>query len=111
MLGRQPKPPEGWPPAEEHNKDEFAEGIAQRAIATREQVGDQLLPWFIQRIDESVQKFDKVGPDQWDISCYLPPGPEPVRTLLDMRIVELSMPNLAPISSRHVPTGSPLTTR
>lgn len=84
-------PPEGAPPVEAHNEDEFAERITQRAFATREQVGDQLLPWFIQGLDESVQIFDQVGPEQWDTPCYWPPGPEPVRTLLDMRIAELSM--------------------
>jgi uncharacterized protein (TIGR03083 family) len=84
-------PPEGAPPVESHNEDEFAERIAQRAFATREQVGNQLLPWFIQGLDESVQIFDQVGPEQWDTHCYWPPGPEPIRTLLDMRIAELAM--------------------
>jgi len=84
-------PPEGVPPVEAHNEDEFAERIAQRAFATREQIGDQLLPWFIQALDESVQIFDPVGPEQWDTPCYWPPGPEPVRTLLNMRIAEVTM--------------------
>ena len=84
-------PPEGRPTVEEHDEDEFAEGIAQRAFATRKQIGEQLLPWFIGKIDESVQVFDKVGSDQWETECYWPPGPEPVRVLLDMRIAELTM--------------------
>ena len=54
-------------------------------------MGDGRSPWFIQGLDESVQIFYKVGPDRGDTPCYWPPGPEPVRTLLNMRIAELTM--------------------
>jgi len=84
-------PPEGRPPVEQHNEDEFAEQIAQRAFATKEQIGDELLPWFFKNLDESIAIFGTIGPDQWDMPCYWPPGPEPVSTLLDMRIAELAM--------------------
>ena len=83
--------PPGRPAVSEHNEDDFAEGIAQRAFATRAQQGDGLLAWFMGNLDESVKVFDSVEPDQWNTQCYWPPGPEPISTLLDMRIAELCM--------------------
>ena len=35
--------------------------------------------------------FGGIAEDQWETLCYWPPGPEPVRTMLDMRISELVM--------------------
>ena len=84
-------PPEGAPPVEAHDEDRFAENIFQRALSNREQHGENLLGTLIQRLDESVQVFNTVGPEDWEKLCYWPPGPEPVRTLLDMRISELTM--------------------
>lgn len=84
-------PPDGAPPVEDHDEDRFAENIFQRALSNREQHGDNLLHSLIQRLDESVQVFNDVGPDDWEKPCYWPPGPEPVRTMLDMRIAELTM--------------------
>ena len=84
-------PPEGAPPVTEHDEDAFAENIFRRAFATRSQVGDQLLDTLFRRLDESAAVFAGVGPEQWENRCYWPPGPEPVRVMLDMRISELSM--------------------
>ena len=84
-------PPEGAPPVTDHDEDRFAENIFHRAFNTREQVGDRLADTLFQRLDESVQVFSGVGPEQWDTLCYWPPGPEPARVMLDMRISELAM--------------------
>ncbi len=84
-------PPEGSPSVEDHDEDRFAENIFQRALSNRERFGENLLGSLIQRLDESVQVFHTVGPEDWDKPCYWPPGPEPVRTMLDMRIGELTM--------------------
>ena len=84
-------PPEGAPPVTEHDEDAFAENIFRRAFATRSQVGDQLLDTLFRRLDESAAVFASVGPEQWENRCYWPPGPEPVRVMLDMRISELAM--------------------
>ena len=87
-------PTEGAPPVTDHDEDQFARNIFQRAFATRAQVGDQLLDILFQRLDESAEAFagiDSEQPKQWDMPCYWPPGPEPVRVMLDMRISELSM--------------------
>ena len=83
--------PEGSPVVSVHDEDQFAQSIFQRAIGTKERLGDQLLSTFSQRVDETVQVFGGIAVDQWETLCYWPPGPEPVRTMLDMRISELVM--------------------
>ena len=83
--------PEGAPAVADHDEDRFAENIFRRAISNREQLGDNLLGILNQRLDESVQVFSKVSPQDWEKPCYWPPGPEPVRTILDIRISELTM--------------------
>ena len=84
-------PPDGSPAVADHDEDRFARTIFNRALATREQHGGQLLSYLAQRLDEVVQVFSSVGPNDWDKLCYWPPGPEAVRTLLDQRIAELTM--------------------
>ena len=84
-------PPEGAPAVADHDEDRFAENIFRRAIANREQLGDNLLGVLNRRLDESVQVFSTVGTQDWEKPCYWPPGPEPVRTILDIRISELTM--------------------
>ena len=84
--------PDGSAPAvADHDEDRFARNIFDRARSTKEQHGEQLLQILYQRLDETVEVFSSVGPGHWDTLCYWPPGPEPVRTLLDMRISELTM--------------------
>ena len=84
-------PPPGAAPVTDHNEDEFAQNIFQRAFNTRAEAGDQLQQILFQRLDEAVDLFDTVEDGQWDNLCYWPPGPESVRTMLDMRISELTM--------------------
>ncbi|MDA0263463.1 MAG: maleylpyruvate isomerase family mycothiol-dependent enzyme [Chloroflexi bacterium] len=84
-------PPEGAPPVADHDEDRFARSIFDRALATREQHGEKLSDVLVQRLDETVAVFNGVSAGDWDKPCYWPPGPEPVRTLLDMRIAELTM--------------------
>lgn len=84
-------PPDGAPAVADHDEDKFAKNIFDRARTTRDQHGDRLVEILNERLDEAVAVFNNVGPTQWDILCYWPPGPEPVRTLLDMRIAELTM--------------------
>lgn len=83
--------PEGSSAISVHDEDQFAQNIFQRAIGTKERLGYQLLSTFSQRVDETVQVFGGIAVDQWETLCYWPPGPEPVRTMLDMRISELVM--------------------
>ena len=84
-------PPPGAAPVTDHNEDEFARNIFQRAFNTRAEVGDRLQETLFQRLDESVEVFTGVDDGQWENLCYWPPGPEQVRTMLDMRISELTM--------------------
>ena len=84
-------PPAGAPAVDDHDEDRFARSISDRARATREQHGGQLVEILRQRLDETVTVFNSVAAKDWDTLCYWPPGPEPVRTLLDMRIAELTM--------------------
>lgn len=84
-------PPPGAAPVTEHNEDEFARNIFQRALNTRAEVGNRLQETLFERLDEAVEVFASVCPDQWEMQCYWPPGPEMVRVMLDMRISELSM--------------------
>ena len=84
-------PPPGAQPVAQHDEDAFAQAIFQRAFVTKAQAGDQLLSTLMQRLDESAAIFAAVPPEQWDALCYWPPGPEPARVMLDMRISELCM--------------------
>ena len=84
-------PPEGSLAVADHDEEAFAESIAQRALANRELQGNGLIPWFIESLDRSVQVFQGLAAEDWDKLCYWPPGPEPVGTMLDMRISELTM--------------------
>ena len=84
-------PPAGAAPVTEHNEDEFARNIFQRAFSTRAEFGERLQEVLFQRLDEAVDLFDTVDEGQWHNLCYWPPGPEPVHTMLDMRISELTM--------------------
>ena len=84
-------PPEGAPSVADHDEDRFAQNISDRAKSTNERHGGQLVEVFSRRLDETVAVFAAVNPTDWDKLCYWPPGPEPVRTLLDLRIAELTM--------------------
>ena len=76
----------GSPAVAEHDEDRFAENIYQRALSSRERLGGQLLEELSRRLDGAVQLCRNVGPNDWGKLCYWPPGPEPVRTMLDTRI-------------------------
>ena len=84
-------PPPGSPPVAQHDEDAFAQSIFQRALATREREGAQLTATLFYRLDEAVRVFEQTPAGQWETLCYWPPGPEPARVMLDMRISELCM--------------------
>jgi len=84
-------PEEGAPAVLDHDEDQFAKNIFNRALATREQHGQGLVAYLNQRLAENVEVFNSVRANDWENLCYWPPGPEPVRTLLDQRIAELTM--------------------
>ena len=84
-------PDEGASAIREYSEDQFARDIFDRAQSTKEQHGDRLLEVLFERLDEIGEVFNAVCPDQWETLCYWPPGPEPVHTMLDMRLSELTM--------------------
>jgi hypothetical protein len=57
----------------------------------RARMGAQLLAAFIATNAHLDQVLAGLVPRDWDTLCYHPMGPEPIRTLLDMRITELAM--------------------
>lgn len=90
-LGGDFSPPPGSPPVEQHDEAAFAQSIFQRAFATKEREGAQLLDSLFYRLDAAVRVFEQTPAAQWETLCYWPPGPEPARVMLDMRISEMSM--------------------
>ena len=83
--------PDGSPQVDNHDEDNFAKSIFDRAIATKLQFGSSLLSTFEQRVSDIIEVFEQVKSAQWETLCYWPPGPEKISTMLDMRISELTM--------------------
>jgi hypothetical protein len=69
------------------------EWIAQRAIAIRERLGDQILPTFRARYDRLYHLFAGLGREDWEQLCYYPtiPSPIPVKYFIGLITVELAM--------------------
>ena len=82
-------PPEGRPPAGTRTAASAAEDIAQRTIARRQQLGDQLLPAF-ETTDTALNRLlASLQPQDWEKPCYHLGGLFPVRWFRDMRLAEL----------------------
>jgi uncharacterized protein (TIGR03083 family) len=84
-------PPQGQVPAGTLHEDAFQEWVARGSIATRQRLGDQLLSVFIANNAHLDQVVSALRPQDWGTHCHHPMGPEPVRTLIDIRITELAM--------------------
>ena len=70
----------------------FAQGNAQRAIARREGLGEQVLSNFIKNNDQLIQLMATLGPQDWDRPHYYASiGTEPLRYRPDLWISELAM--------------------
>jgi uncharacterized protein (TIGR03083 family) len=82
-------PPEGRPPAGTRNAASTAEELAQRTIARRQQLGDQLLVTF-EVTDQALNRLlAGLSPQDWERPCYHPGGLFPVRWFRDARLGEL----------------------
>jgi uncharacterized protein (TIGR03083 family) len=70
-----------------------AEQIAQRAIAFREQLGDQILPTFHARYDRLSHLFTGLERHDWEKLCYYPTIPTliPVKHFIGLMIAELAI--------------------
>ncbi|MGH7753717.1 MAG: maleylpyruvate isomerase N-terminal domain-containing protein, partial [Gemmatimonadales bacterium] len=84
-------PPAGWVPGGARDEDAFAEELAQRAIASRRQLGEQLLATFIQGNTALHQLLTGLTPHDWATVCYHPAGPRTVWAMVEARTTELAM--------------------
>ncbi len=84
-------PPEDMASPGTVNEDAFRDGLAQRALALRHQLGDQLLTAFRAGNDQLDAVLADMEPQDWEKFCYHPVGPEPIRTIIDIRLTEVAM--------------------
>lgn len=82
--------PEGRPAAGSATAASFAEGAAQRTIARREQLGDQVLAEFITTNAQLNQRLASLGPQDWEKPhFFISLGTAPLRFRPAVRLVEL----------------------
>ena len=68
-----------------------AESIAQRSIAARQTLGEQLLATFDTANDHLNGLLAGLGPEQWGIPCYHPGGIVKAQNFIDLRLKELAL--------------------
>jgi hypothetical protein len=68
-----------------------AEGVAQRAIAERTKLGEQLLTAFRTANDQLEAVLTSLRPDQYTIPCYHPGGIVQPQQFVDLRLKELAV--------------------
>ena len=68
-----------------------AESIAQRSIAARQMLGDQVLATFDAANDHLNGLLAGLEPEQRDISCYHPGGLVKAQNFMDLRLKELAL--------------------
>jgi uncharacterized protein (TIGR03083 family) len=84
-------PPPGRPPAGTITAAVAAGGIAQRAIAERQKLGDQLLDRFRAANTHLAQVLAQLRPEQQTMPCYHPGGITQVHQFVDLRLKELAV--------------------
>jgi uncharacterized protein (TIGR03083 family) len=82
-----PRPPE----ADAGNAHPGSVRRAQRAIAIRMSLGDQLFPTFQARTAQFYAFLTGLSADDWERCCYHPTGLHPARRFVDLYITELAM--------------------
>ena len=85
------EPPPGRPPAGSITAAMAAEGVAQRAIAEREKLGEQLLTTFRAANDHLEHVLTSLRPAQYTIPCYHPGGIVQPQQFVDLRLKELAV--------------------
>jgi uncharacterized protein (TIGR03083 family) len=105
-------PPAGRRPAGQNNAASSAEGIAQRSIAARQALGDQLLAAFDAANDHLNRLLEGLSPQQRETPCYHPGGMVAAQNFIDLRLKEFALhewdvraalePN-APLSATSLP--------
>ena len=84
-------PPAGRAPSGTLSENAFREHLEQSAIALRNQLGDELLETLCAENDQIDEILASLTPEGWHAPCYHPMGPEPIRTIIDVRLTEFAM--------------------
>lgn len=82
-------PPDGLPDAGAFRAPVVADVVHQLMVATKEQLGDQLLSAFNATYDEMDALLASLGPSDWNQPCYHPGAVIPVRGFVNLRLMEL----------------------
>lgn len=83
--------PEGRPPAGLITAAMAADGIALRAVAERQQLGDRLLDQFRAVNVHLVELLASLTPEAQTILCYHPGGMTQAQQFIDLRLKELAV--------------------
>jgi len=83
-------PPEGWPAAagNEAARHQF---LANAGIERKERLSEQLLPTYERLVNQTIELFTTLGPEDWDKPCYRPLGIMPARGFIPSTIIEPAM--------------------
>jgi len=84
-------PQAGRPPAGASNAALAAEGIAQRSIAARQSLGDQLLATFEATSERLNHLLAGLSPQERQKLCYHPGGLVAAQNFIDLRMKELAL--------------------
>jgi uncharacterized protein (TIGR03083 family) len=84
-------PPPGRAPAGASTGATAAEGIAQRSIAARKHLGDQLLDTFTATGDHLNRTLAALRPGERRTPCYHPGGIVPAENFVELRLKELGV--------------------
>ncbi len=80
--------PSTWNTASASERTLLAEGAAQRVVASRESLGDRLLPTLRTAIDGFNQLLTSMDTQDWDKLCYHGRGVIPAQNLVTYAILE-----------------------
>lgn len=83
--------PSGFVPSVTLNADDFRAYLVQHPITLRRQLGDALLAAFCAENAHVDTILTGLRPEEWETLCYHPRQPEPIRTIIDIRLTELAI--------------------
>ena len=90
-VGGDSTPPEGAPPPGPDALAARMAANAQRAVATRQELGDRLLPHFASQCESLGEALSELNPEDWDKPCYHPAAVISVGTYVDLRLTEMAV--------------------
>jgi uncharacterized protein (TIGR03083 family) len=88
-LAGETSPPAGRLPAGQSNAASSAEAIAQRSLAARKNLGDQLLPAYDTADAHLNRVLSGLRPHERETPCYHPGGLVAAQNFMDLRLKEL----------------------